>query len=951
MLRLAFKKIINNKVLMLSLFSGILIAVLIACTIPIYSSGISHRMLVTQLETYQKENNVSPGVIVISGSLSSFGQRILDEDGNEIALEKNDSRAIVADVEYATNYLENEIFPQMNMPAFLTSMTLSTGVLTMGDDRDTKKTSETSMTVRAAKSYENAVTVTKGRMPKATPEGDEILEVMISEAAAVKHHLAIGTVLQAGNTVADILNANHKCDLMVKVVGIFQYVDDPLNPIAENDTGDEMYADYEAFYNEVLVKKNMATKGTWYFAGDYTKFELAGIEKTIAMLKKLSLNVNMWGLANSAGMVIPPVEQYETYFDNVNSVNVLLALFYAPIMILIVFFIFMISKFVVENDKNEIAMLNSRGASRMQIDKLYLIQGGALALIAVVIAPFLALALCKLLGTTSGFMEFSQWAPLKVLLSFSAVMCGIGAAALAIVTMLVPVHKAGKVEIVQQKRSKLAQSPVFVSLIMLAAAILLAVIAAYAYYVLVIQQEGLITAKGSVQPLAYLFLVCFFAAFGLFFVLLYPYLLRLIIRISGRKWNAAKYSAFSRIAEMRVREKFIVVFLTLTIAIGVFSSVSARTLNRNMDTSTRYENPCDKIVDLQYYAISSTDLVKRTYFFDKLPDTDAMPVVQGNNPRINSAYSTSVRENVRLMGIDPAAFNRIVTWDDTILDEPMVYYLQLLVDNPKGCIISANTAEMLGVTVGDFVSVRPDSNLPNHCVISGQVLAIVDAWPTYYPEVTEGGFTKTTKPCYLVVCNKAAVDGVAPNEPYQVWMNTTQSVSAMKKLATKYFARIKNVQDGARAVYLSEINALRQATNGALTLGFIAVLIVCTIGFAIYWILSIKSRTLQIGTMRALGMSVSNVYNMIIWEQVLLCVASILLGIVAGILSGVMFAPLLQSAFETMGQMPPYRVGINFMDFLKLLAFIVLLIGAGLMVALTMLKRINAAAAIKLGEE
>ena len=109
---MAFKKIINNKWLMLSLFSGILISVLIACTIPMYSAGISHRMLVTHLENYQNEYEINPAEIRLSGSLAAFKQETHEE--NFI---------------YGTEYFENYIYKDIGMPAMVQSITLSTGIL------------------------------------------------------------------------------------------------------------------------------------------------------------------------------------------------------------------------------------------------------------------------------------------------------------------------------------------------------------------------------------------------------------------------------------------------------------------------------------------------------------------------------------------------------------------------------------------------------------------------------------------------------------------------------------------------------------------------------------------------------------------------------------------------------------------------------------------------------
>ena len=200
------------------------------------------------------------------------------------------------------------------------------------------------------------------------------------------------------------------------------------------------------------------------------------------------------------------------------------------------------------------------------------------------------------------------------------------------------------------------------------------------------------------------------------------------------------------------------------------------------------------------------------------------------------------------------------------------------------------------------------------------------------------------------------------NQEYRVWMNTDYNVNELKQItikkgasADKYIdrvsARLENIINGAREQYLSQINSVRQATNGSLTLGFIAVIFVCAVGFIIYWMISIKSRMLQIGTMRALGMSFNEVFNMVIWEQILLCAAAVVVGIVSGILSGILFSPLLQSAFGSMGQMPPYVVSINFVDIIKLLVLIALLISVSVGAAVMILKQIKAATAIKLGEE
>ena len=946
MIRLAIKKIIKNKTLMISLFVGILIAVLIACTIPIYSRGISHRMLVTQLENYQNENNTSPSAVILSCSLAAFGQE---------ADEKNNVSAYVNDFKYGTDYLENYLYPNLHMPTLVKSITLSTTTLKACDARDKKQMTVADISLKATDNYDGAVEIIDGRMPEKGYQ-DDCVEVMISRATQEKTKYTIGSVIKIGNTLLDVTSEFGNYILKAKIVGVFDYLENPYNTIIDKDQGDEFYLNYEFLYDELFVNKNYISSATWYFAGDYTKLNLNKTDEVINALNDLSDRVKEWGISTDTSTKIPPVEQYLTYYDNVNSINILLILFYAPVLILVVFFIFMISEFVVENDKNEISMLNSRGASRKQILLLYLLQGGSVALISIILAPIFAMILCNVLGASSGFLEFGQKAPLKIELSWSAIMFSFFAGIFAVITMLIPVYKNSKVEIVQQKQKK--KNPIITNIIISVLCIISAAIAGYAYYVLVYQQGGLFTKAGGIQPLAYIFLISFFVAVALLFILIYPLILRAILKLKQNKWKAEKYSAFSRISRLESKEKFIVIFLTLTVAIGAFSSISARTLNKNLDSSTDYQYPCDIIADVKYYALDN--VTNRRYLFDNVEGIEATKIIKGNNPKISTRLGRYIEEDIDLMGIYPDQFGKIITWDDSILPNSMEYYLDKLDKDINSCIISENAAHVLGVNIGDNIFVRVDTSLNAGNVVSAKIIEIVKAWPTYYSTQTQENGIESDR--YLIILNNRAIDKVASNQNYKVWMNTDLSVKELKDLTIKLGAtsdnyydrvssRLENVVNGKREQYLSQINSVRQATNGALTLGFMSVILVCAVGFIIYWMISIKSRTLQIGTMRALGMSFNEVYRMIIWEEILLCGASVVIGVISGIISGFMFSPLLQSAFSDMGQMPPYVVTINFIDILKLLILISLLILLSVGAANYMLKRIKSTTAIKLGEE
>lgn len=944
MIKLAIKKILHNKVLMLSLFAGFLIAVIIAGTIPIYSAGIAHRMFVTQMETYQNENLLAPGGVTLSCSLASFGTTV---DGIE-TVEKGDSTVNRSNFEYCTDYLENELYPALSMPAMVKSITLSSITLTTGDSRDVLQNNLNRITIRACNTYENAVEIISGRMPSDTLDENGCIEVMISRVSQQNTGYTVGCEIQAGETKYDILNSYTEDILKLKVVGVFEYSSSPVNPLAVKDSGEEIYCDYSLFKEHIFDERNFIGKVCWYYAGDYTKFDLDKTESLILSLDNLNKKLIGWGLSSDSNVTVPPVSEYREYSSNIASVNILLTLFYAPILILVAFFIFMISEFTVENDKNEIAMLNSRGASRWQIVLLYMCQGGMLVLISVIIAPFISRGLCSLLGATSGFLEFSQRAPIKLKISFSSVAFGAVAGLIALLTMLVPVYKAAGVEIVVRKRSKFKKG-IVQNAVTACFAVITGVIASYSYYVLVKQKEGIITSAGKIQPLAYLLLICFFACIALVFILIYPFVLRLTEKLLKKNWKAEKYLAYSHISRMMLQEKFIIIFLSVTVAIGAFSSVSASTMNINSDRSATYANPCDMIIDLKFSAYDSTSGIVRKYFYSSAKQTEATRIVCGNSPILSTPYGNSVDSNIQFMGIDPDEFASIVTVDDSCLEKPFSTYMQMLKNTPDGCIISKNTAETLKVNKGDKIYVNADSSLKAKSVMYLLVTDIIEAFPTYYSTFENSAGETENK--YLVIVNRDTCDASAQNQNYRTFLNTEQEPEYFKSLAIKNGVRISEITNCKRNLYLAEIDSVRQAINGALTLGFLAVTAVCAIGFAIYWIISVKSRTLQIGTMRALGLSLGQVKSMVFNEQALICVLPIILGMFGGIAGGALFAPLLQSAFSEMGSLPPYTVSVELADMFKLAFIILVLVGIGTYVAVKMLKYIKAASAIKLGEE
>jgi putative ABC transport system permease protein len=90
---------------------------------------------------------------------------------------------------------------------------------------------------------------------------------------------------------------------------------------------------------------------------------------------------------------------------------------------------------------------------------------------------------------------------------------------------------------------------------------------------------------------------------------------------------------------------------------------------------------------------------------------------------------------------------------------------------------------------------------------------------------------------------------------------------------------------------------------------------------------------------------------MVIWEQILVSLAAIVVGVVIGGAAGDLFVPLLEVTRSAAQQVPPFRVVADPGDYVKLYVIVGAMLGAGLAVLGARIARIRIAESIKLGEE
>jgi len=625
--------------------------------------------------------------------------------------------------------------------------------------------------------------------------------------------------------------------------------------------------------------------------------------------------------------------------------------------------IYMLSSLLVEFDRNEISVLRSRGASRFQICTIYFVEGMIIAGIALLCGFPLAFEVCRYLGVPAGFLTFNNRTMLQILWDSKILIYSLVAAVSTVVAIVLPAFFASKIDIIELKRSRSRKRMMekwqlyFVDIALLA-------ISAYGYFSYSERQKTVELAEVAsvpVDPIIFIAIIAFIMGSALLFLRIYPYIIMLIFKLTKRALSAPLFCAFTQVGRGRGRTSYIMLFMITAIAVCLFSANSARSINTSRDNVLKYTNGANMIVMADWtegneFNPMAGQFTDETKYVPLEPPYLMFENLKGVNSltKVYSTVNTSLRSGkimlyeVPIMLVEPYNFGLTANMvgpfefklkDKTTDNKHFYSYLNQMTANEKGVLISSSVAGQLALAPGDYLQITVDGGAR----IDVQVLDVIDYWPSINPTINEN----------FVIANFDYITSLRGVQPYEVWLNIDQNVSTMSV--------IKQLQDnGVPVLYARSVpdlvetdskSAVRMGTNGILTLGFLVVIMVFVLGFMLYWILSIKSRALQFGILRSMGMSKTKLNSTLIIEQVMITGVAILFAIFAGGITSEMFIPFYEVAYSSKEQVPPFTTVMYASDYIS----IYLILAAILVIVFTILgiitssTRINAA--IKLGED
>ncbi len=929
MLALILQKIIHKRWLVLCLLIGNILLVAVAASYPMYRTASFQRMLTDEFDAYLESTDTWPAMVTITHNRSknreSYGYNTI--------------------MEYVNN-----VNSRFNVPVYREIQILSTSIVNTApviarDERVTRQIRISAMT-----GLEEHISLYVGRLPQPGLIDGEYLEVIVGENVADSMNMLLDEVYELEETA--FLNGK---PLRVKIVGMFRAnnENDPYWVQSLSELHRDVFADMDTFleyFTGEEAEMEYGLKKVIYEQWDYEKIEpsqIANIVKITDEIVNGSENGSLLGKNSYEGII-------ENYSAKAKRVEASLLILQVPVLALLLAFIYMISSQMLSMEQSEISVMKSRGAKGGQIVGMYFIQNLILCAVAVVVGLPLGRLFCTLLGTATDFMEFAGKRTLEVHYSMDVAVYVLAAVLLTIVFTLLPVFQYSKVTIVNLKQSKASRKSSLWKRMGLD--FICIAVSMYGYFSFSKNQDAMmeqVMTGESLDPLLYLSSSLFLFGFGLLALRLQPLLLKLIFSIGKKRFSPAAYVSFIEGIRGGKRQEFIMLFMVLTVALGIHNTTVARTIVANAELNAMYINGADVVIKEIWRDNSYTKSAEEPLEYIE-PDYGRYTVLTGieETTKVLRQRVELMRSDnmVTVLGIHTSEFYEIANMPEGILPYELHEYLNVLASSENAVLASENFMTSKGYRVGDSIEIPDGSDGKIRCTIVG----FFQYWPSYepitYSQNSDGSLVESRQ--FMLVANLSLLQREWGSYPYEIWMKVGTDTNGLYEFAEDNpdvrFSKFKDLD-----VLKEDIRSdtLFQGTNGILTMSFIVVLLLCGVGYLIYFILSIRSRELLFGVLRAMGMKRSEVTGMLLLEQVFCGLYAILAGTGIGLVGAGLFVPMIQNAYAAADQVLPLTLITNQNDLIQLFTVIGVVMIVCLFVLTRIVAHLNITKALKLGED
>lgn len=927
-----------QKGLTLATLLGLVAGVAMIMAVPLYADAVNFRVLEEQLSRSADRTSKPPFAYLYdyvgswAGPTSWAGTRELDA------------------------YLRGPGGAQLGLPLTVFTTHFETDAFRLYPSADGEYSEDRSLgfaTIATAENLADHITLVEGRFPEPSAAGSTgPVEVLVAQARATELGLQVGDELVAYNPDPD----SPLREIPVRVAGVWlpRDANDDYWYFAPEALNERLFVPQQTFVERIdAAIPNAVHRAVWFLVGDGSGITTENVDALAANAGAVMRRVD--NLLPEIRNPITPVEGFRGYRRAVEELTVLLAAFNVPIIALVLAFIVLITGLAVDQRRNEIAVMRSRGATPWQVVGFAIVEGVLLGLLALVLGALLALLLTQLMGKTRSFLDFTADYSLRVSLTRAGIRAGVLAVALAVVAQVLPTLSASRETIItyKQEQARTVRKPWWQRAWI---DVLLFGVTVYGFYLL--RQQGSILsagADGSGDPFRnpLLFVLPMLAVFSLalLFLRVFPWIMEAFSWLANRTDSVGLLLGGRQLARTPRTYAMPLILLVLTVSLAAFSASLARTLDLQLSDSMRYRTGADVLltgagVDFTPPSpFASAEETAGGGLFLPMDEYREFPGVQaatrvGRYPAEAQVGGEGTQGT--FLGLDRTSFAEPAFWRYDFAGSRLGTLMNSLAASPEGLLVSRAFLADRGLRVGDLL--RLDVTTPDGVVeLDAQVVGALDYFPTWY--AAEAG--------PLFVGNLETLFAQTGGEqPYEVWLRTggAPDGKALDAALAERGLFGWRWEEPYTAIGQELGRPERQGLFGQLSVGFIAAALLTVLGFFMYALFSFRQRLINLGILRAMGMSAAQMGVLIAFELGALILSGLTLGTVLGIWISRLFIPYLQIGDATADLVPPYLVEIAWPAIYQIYGLFVLLFLAAVIVLTLLLRRMRLFQAIKLGE-
>jgi putative ABC transport system permease protein len=930
---------------------GLVIAISLVISIPLYADAIYRQTSLQKMSTLTSREKLEEGMALpLSFTFSYYGSW--------------DGAKEWDDIQPFDHFITNSAGSTLGMPIKMLVRYVSTDSCSLypsqaqGLDYQNEKASLAWVQLGMMSDIQKHIQITEGDFPEpAEPKEGSIIDVLVSLSLANRLGMQLGEKYVLLTTTQMDTGAKVKVQLPIRIAGAWQPIDnkDPYWVISTSFLADVILVPEETFANRVSTfMPGEVYTADWFLVMDGSRINSDDVGTLLGRIG---------GMQNQAAELLPgmrilrsPNQELLDYQKAANQLTILMYVFAIPIIGLILAFISLVASLSIERKRNEIAITRSRGATAWQVLGSIALESALLGIFAFMISLPTAMGITEFISRTRSFMNFNSQSSINIDLSREAWQSGLIAVGVTLLVTLIPAVSAIRHTIVsyKQERARTARPPWWQRAWLDA---LLLIPAGYGAYLL--NKQGSLLIQGSTDPLGnpLLFLIPALTVLALSLLLL-----RLVSPfMAAIAWIAAHTRfvglllAARQLARSPSRYNTPLLILVFTLSLSAYTASLAQTLDQNLYARTYYQVGSDMKFTEIGEPKSPSPFPTAEQVTNWTPDFLFFPVSEYLNvPGIKAvtrvgSYKASyigVTGNVvegLFYGLDRIDFPGVAYWRRDFAPISLGALMNTLGAEPDGILVPRSFLAQSSLKEGNTLQLTVSTDI-NQVKMEARIVGSFDLFPTWYEE--ESGPLFVGNLDYLF-------EQTGGQSPYQVWVKTDPNIdyAQLGNIELRDLnVRIVTWEAAQPEIQQVQERPEQQGIFGFLFIGFAAAAVLTVVGLLLYALFSYQRRFIELGVLRAGGLSRGQMATSLAFELIFLIFLGGAIGTGLGVLISTRFIPFLQMGTEAAARTPPYKVIIAWPAIFQIYGLFGILFGITLWVLIILLQRMKIFQAIKLGE-